>query len=51
MKEFNRRDWNKRMSDLIKEHPELRNISGKINIELFTDKGSVLKVRIIDKEI
>lgn len=48
-KEFNRKDWNRKMSKAIKEHPELQEMSG--HIELFVDKGDVKKVKIKDKTV
>ena len=46
---FDRKQWNKKMSALIKEHPELGVFTG--HFEVFSDKGEAKKVKIKDKTI
>ena len=46
-KKFDRREWNKRMSQLIKEHPALGQMTGTIQIDIFT--GDVKKTSIVRK--
>lgn len=48
-KKFNRKEWNKRMSALIKAHPALGQMTGKIQIDLFT--GDVKKTNIVNKTV
>jgi hypothetical protein len=47
--EFNNKEWKKRISKIIKEHPELVKMSGKIAIYL--NNGDTCKVKIEDKTL
>jgi len=49
MTEFNRKEWKKKISALIKQHPELVKMSGKI--ALYLNNGETCKIKIVDKEI
>ncbi len=49
MKAFNRKEWLKKMSDLIREHPDLGEFTG--HFEVYACKGEAQKVKIKDKEI
>jgi hypothetical protein len=49
MKEDNKKNWKQRIAKIIKECPELINMTGKL--ALYLTKGDLRKVKIEEKEI
>lgn len=48
-KVFDIRVWKKKLTNLLKEHPELQKLPGKLGI--YTNGDNVCKVKVEDKEI
>jgi hypothetical protein len=46
---FDRKEWKKKLSKVIREHPELVKMTGKIGLHL--NDGNACKVKIEDKEL
>jgi hypothetical protein len=48
-KYFDRKEWKHKLSLITKRHPDLKTISGRL--EILFDKGEVLKTTIKHKDI
>lgn len=46
---FNRTEWKRKLSIIINEHPQLRDMTGKIG--MYLTRGDIRKTKIEDKEI
>ena len=46
---FDRKMWNKKLSSVMNEHPELNGQT--VKTEVYSDKGAVRKVKIKEKTI